>query len=92
MKAFILKRYGKREKFQLAEVAEPVVLDYDILVQLHSAGANLLDSKTWNGEFKMILPYDSPITLGHDGAGVAIEVGSVVSTFNQRLPYLTSAY
>ena len=79
MKAFIVNRYGKKEKLQLTEIAEPVVEETDILVQVHSAGVNLLDSKIRNGEFKMILPYKPPFTLGHDVAGVVTKVGSRVS-------------
>ncbi len=45
MKAFIVNRYGKKEKLQLAEIADPVVKETDILVQVHSAGVNVLDSK-----------------------------------------------
>ena len=81
MKAFIVNRYGKEEKLQLAEIAEPVVKENDILVRIHAAGVNVLDSKIRNGEFKMILPYKTPFALGHDVAGVVIEVGSKVSKF-----------
>ena len=81
MKAFIVNRYGKKEKLLLTEIAEPVVKETDILVQVHSAGVNLLDSKVRNGEFKMILPYKTPFTLGHDVAGIVTKVGSRVSKF-----------
>jgi len=81
MKAFILKRYGRKEKLELAETAEPVLKEHDVLVRIHAAGVNLLDSKIRNGEFKMILPYKPPFTLGHDVAGVIIKVGSKVSKF-----------
>jgi len=81
MKAFIVNRYGKKEKLQLTEIAAPVVKDTDVLVQVHSAGVNLLDSKIRNGEFKMILPYKTPFTLGHDVAGVVTKVGAKVSKF-----------
>jgi NADPH:quinone reductase-like Zn-dependent oxidoreductase len=81
MKAFIVKRYGKKEKLHLTEIAEPVVKDNDVLVQVHSAGVNLLDSKIRNGEFKLILSYKTPFTLGHDVAGVVTKVGSKVSKF-----------
>jgi alcohol dehydrogenase len=81
MKAFIVKRYGKKEKLQLTEIAEPVVKENDVLVQVHSIGVNLLDSKIRNGEFKLILPYKTPFTLGHDVAGVVTKVGSKVSKF-----------
>ena len=81
MKAFILKRYRKKEKLQLTEIAEPVVKETDILVQVYSAGVNLLDSKIRNGEFKRILPYIAPFTLGHDVAGIVTKVGSKVNRF-----------
>lgn len=81
MKAFIIKRYGKKEKLQLTEIAEPAVKGNDVLVQIHAAGVNLLDSKIRDGEFKMILPYKTPFTLGHDVAGVVTKVGSKVSKF-----------
>lgn len=79
MKAFIIKRYGKKEKLQLAEVTEPVVKEKDVLVEIHAAGVNVLDSKIKDGEFKVILPYKLPFILGHDVAGVVTQVGSSVS-------------
>ncbi len=81
MKAFILRRYGKKEKLHLTEWAEPIVKETDVLVKVHAAGVNLLDSKIKDGEFKMILPYKPAFTLGHDVAGVVTKVGSKVSKF-----------
>ena len=81
MKAFIVKRYGKKEKLQLTEVAEPIVKENEVLVQVHAAGVNQLDSKVKNGEFKLILPYKAPFTLGHDVAGVVAKLGSRVTKF-----------
>ncbi|MEJ8818378.1 NADP-dependent oxidoreductase [Lacibacter sp. H407] len=81
MKAFVLKHYGKKEKLQLTEIAEPAVKANDVLVQIHAAGVNLLDSKIRDGEFKLILPYKTPFTLGHDVAGVVTKVGGNVQKF-----------
>ena len=81
MRAFIVNRYGKKEKLELKQVAEPTVKENDVLVQIHSAGVNLLDSKIREGEFKLILPYKTPFTLGHDVAGVITKVGSKVNKF-----------
>jgi NADPH:quinone reductase-like Zn-dependent oxidoreductase len=53
MKSFIVNRYGKKEKLQLAETAEQLVKDNDVLVQVYATGVNLLDAKIRNGEFKM---------------------------------------
>lgn len=81
MKAFTIKHYGKKEKLHLAETAEPVVNEMDVLVQIHSAGVNQLDSKIRDGEFKIFLPYKPPFTLGHDVAGIVTKVGPRVSKF-----------
>jgi NADPH:quinone reductase-like Zn-dependent oxidoreductase len=81
MKAFIVKRYGKKEKLHLTEIAEPVASGNNILIQIHAAGVNLLDSKIRGGEFKPILPYKPPFTLGHDVAGVVTKVGPTVRGF-----------
>ena len=81
MKAFIINRYGKNEKLQSAEIAEPVLRANDVLVQIHAASVNVLDSKIKNGEFKLILPYKPPFTLGHDVAGTVVKAGLGVTQF-----------
>jgi NADPH:quinone reductase-like Zn-dependent oxidoreductase len=81
MRAFIVKRYGKKEKLHLTELSEPNVKENEVLVQIHSAGVNLLDSLIRNGDFKLFLPYKPPFVNGHDVAGVVTKVGSKVSQF-----------
>src|SRR5947199_10773029 len=66
---------------QAGEVAEPVVGDRDVLVDVHAAGVNMLDAKIRDGEFKLFLPYKAPFVLGHDLAGVVSRVGSAVKRF-----------
>lgn len=60
---------------------EPELRDEDVMVQIHAAGVNLLDSKIKDGEFKLILPYRPPFILGHDVAGTVVRVGSKVRQF-----------
>jgi alcohol dehydrogenase len=81
MKAIILDRYGSADRVRAGEVPDPELREDDVLVQVHAAGVNLLDSKIRNGEFKLILPYRLPLILGHDVAGVVIRVGSRVRRF-----------
>ena len=81
MKAYTINRYSKEDKLQLVEVAEPVVNENDMLVQVHSASINQLDAKLKSGEFKLLLPYKFPLILGHDVAGVITKVGTKVSRF-----------
>src|SRR5947207_3120773 len=81
MKAFILDRYGSADHVRASDMPDPELHEDDVLVQVHAAGVNLLDSKIRNGEFKRILPYRLPLILGHDVAGVAVRVGSRVRRF-----------
>src|SRR5438132_641662 len=81
MKAFIVDRYGSKDGVRAGEMPEPEVREDDVLIQIHAAGVNLLDSKIRNGEFKRILPYGLPLILGHDVAGVVVRVGSRVRRF-----------
>ncbi|MER9616194.1 NADP-dependent oxidoreductase [Mesorhizobium sp. M0207] len=81
MKAFVVDKYNKKGILRLAEMPEPELQDSDVLVEVHAAGVNLLDSKVKTGEFKLILPYRRPFILGHDVAGKVIRVGSKVSKF-----------
>jgi NADPH:quinone reductase-like Zn-dependent oxidoreductase len=81
MRAFIVKKYGKKETLHLTDVNEPSIKENEVLVQIHSAGVNLLDSLIRNGEFNLFLPYKAPFVNGHDMAGVITKVGSKVSKF-----------
>jgi alcohol dehydrogenase len=81
MKAFIMDRYSKKDPMRLGEMPEPELRDDDVLIEVYAAGMNLLDSKIKSGEFKLILPYRMPLVLGHDVAGVVIQVGSRVRQF-----------
>ncbi len=81
MKAFILDRYGSADHLRLGEVRDPELREDDVLVEVHAAGVNALDSKIRSGEFKRILPYRLPLILGHDVAGVVVRVGSRVRRF-----------
>ncbi|WP_244818761.1 NADP-dependent oxidoreductase [Dyadobacter pollutisoli] len=81
MKAFIIDRYKPKDGMQMAEVADPVPGENDVLIRVHAAGVNLLDSKIETGEFKAMLPYKFPLIMGHDVAGVVIKAGTRVKKF-----------
>lgn len=81
MKAFILDRYGKTVGLRMGEMPEPEMREDDVLVEVHAAGVNVLDSKIRNGEFKLLLPYRLPLVLGNDVAGVVVRVGPKVLRF-----------
>jgi NADPH:quinone reductase-like Zn-dependent oxidoreductase len=81
MKAFVLDRYGKGRALRLADRPTPEVRADEVLVQVHAASVNMLDAKVRSGEFKLILPYRLPTVLGHDVAGVVVQVGANVREF-----------
>jgi NADPH:quinone reductase-like Zn-dependent oxidoreductase len=81
MKAFLIDRYGKGDRLRSGEVPEPPMREDDVLVEIHAAGVNPLDSKIRNGEFKLLLPYRLPLILGNEFAGVVVRVGSRVQRF-----------
>jgi len=78
MKAFIVDRYKKKGALRFGDMPEPALRDDDVLVEIHAAGLNLLDSKIRDGEFKAIQPYRTPFILGHDLAGTVVRVGANV--------------
>jgi NADPH:quinone reductase-like Zn-dependent oxidoreductase len=81
MKAFILDSYGRGKPLRLGEMPQPVLKDTDVLVEIHAASVNPIDTKIRNGDFKLILPFKLPVALGSDLAGVVTQVGARVTSF-----------
>lgn len=81
MKAFSVERYGKHHELKAVDIPDPELREDEVLIEVHAAGVNLLDSKIRSGEFKLILPYRTPFVLGHDVAGVVTRVGRRVTRF-----------
>src|SRR5438045_6476817 len=81
MKAFIVDRYGSKDGVRAGDMPDPELREDDVLVQIHAAGVNLLDTKIRDGEFKLMLPYRFPLILGNEVAGVVIRVGSRLRRF-----------
>lgn len=79
MRAFIFDTY--KQPLREASVPEPTVGARDVLVQVAAAGVNQLDEKIRDGEFKTILPYKTPLALGHDVAGTVVGIGADVRGF-----------
>ena len=59
----------RKSRGRIGEMPEPQLRENDVLVEVHAASVNLLDSKIRSGEFKLILPYRLPLILGNDVAG-----------------------
>ena len=81
MKALVFKRYGKPDQIVFADVPRPTLKPGEMLVQVHAAGLNPIDTMIPKGTFKPFLRFQLPATLGSDLAGVVVEVGSRVTRF-----------
>lgn len=81
MKAYVLDRYGRKGHGAIRDMPEPTLGEQDVLVEIHAAGVNPLDTKIAHGEFKLVLPYRLPLILGNEMAGVVRRVGARVTRF-----------
>lgn len=79
MKAIAIHNYGTEEEFVLIDLPEPVPLDHQVVVELYATSINPIDWKLREGYLKDRLPFEFPIILGWDAAGVIHKVGSKVS-------------
>ncbi len=79
MRAFAFDQYG--QPVHEADVPEPTVGERDVLVRVTAAGLNQLDEGIRAGRFKAILPYQTPLVLGHDLAGTVVDTGPRVRDF-----------
>lgn len=80
MRAFAFDRY--KQPIHEADVPEPTTGERDVLIRVEAAALNHLDERIREGQFKAILPYKTPLTLGHDLAGTVIRTGERVNGFN----------
>ncbi|WP_416666556.1 zinc-dependent alcohol dehydrogenase family protein [Egbenema bharatensis] len=80
MKAVLMTAAGSPEVLQVHAVPDPAIQgDSELLVRLHAAGVNPIDTKLrQRGTF---YPDQMPAILGCDGAGVVEAVGSGVQQF-----------
>ena len=79
MKAIRVKQFGGPEVLQVEEVPTPQPGPGDVLVCIHAAGVNPVETYIRSGTYARLpkLPY----TPGNDGAGVVEQVGADVSKF-----------
>jgi len=73
MKAIIVDRCGEPEVMRMGEVPDPVPSKGQVLVRVHAAGVNPVDTYIRSGLYSQPIP--PPYTPGIDGAGVIEAVG-----------------
>ena len=82
MKAVRIHKYGEPEVLQYEDLPRPqVVAPTEMLVRVHAAGVNPVDSAIRAGRVKEIFPVTFPWIPGSDLSGVVEEVGGNVTRF-----------
>lgn len=78
MRAVLMNAPGEPDVLLAADIPAPVLTNpYDVLVKLHAAGVNPIDTKV--RKLNMYYPDKLPSILGCDGAGVVEAVGGSVT-------------
>ena len=78
MKAICVEQFGGPEVLQVRSVSELVPSAGELVVRVHAAGVNPVESYIRSGIYASLPPL--PWTPGHDGAGVVIAVGEGVES------------
>ncbi|WP_010529808.1 NADP-dependent oxidoreductase [Lentibacillus jeotgali] len=81
MRAVVIHEYGSTDQLSEEEVPKPVITDNQVLVELYTTSINPIDWKVREGYLQERLPFEFPIILGWDAAGVIAETGDNVSGF-----------
>ena len=81
MKAIVIDSYGGKEQLKEREVEKPTINENQALVEIHATSINPIDWKLREGYLKDMLPWEFPIILGWDAAGVIAEVGANIKNF-----------
>jgi NADPH2:quinone reductase len=81
MKAIQVQQFGEPEVMQLADVPRPRAVAGEVLVRVHAAGVNPVETYIRSGKYPRLPPL--PYTPGSDAAGVVEEVGEGVGEFHR---------
>ncbi len=83
MKAIAINEFGGRDKLQLMDLPVPEIKPGELLVKVKAAGVNPVDWKIREGYIKDLFPYEFPIILGWDAAGIVEQAGAEVTRFKE---------
>jgi NADPH:quinone reductase-like Zn-dependent oxidoreductase len=64
VKAALIDRYGGNDLVKVADIAVPAMGPMDLLVRVHAASVNPVDTKTRAGKLKTLLKYRFPAGAG----------------------------
>jgi len=81
VKAAQIKSYGGSDVIELVETKMPTPQKGQVLIEVHAASLNRIDSYFLAGGLQTWLKAELPQTLGGDFAGVITEIGENISDF-----------
>src|SRR5258705_3745645 len=77
MRAFVVTGYGTiADHVRLAEIPDPVEGPGEVLIEIHAASLNPIDSKIVHGDLKRISRYKLPRPTGFDASGIVKSAGA----------------
>ncbi len=76
-----IRHYGQKS-LEVVSAPVPSINDSDVLVKVVAASINPIDLKTRDGKLKLLLPYQMPLILGSDFAGIIEKVVPGVTGFH----------
>jgi NADPH:quinone reductase-like Zn-dependent oxidoreductase len=83
MKAIVIDQYGDKEELKEKELAKPDPETDKVLIKIQAAAVNPIDWKLRYGYLKEKFPFEFPIVLGWDAAGIVEKVGEDVDAFQK---------
>ncbi|MDN6385931.1 MAG: NADP-dependent oxidoreductase [Alkalibacterium sp.] len=83
MKAIVIEQYGEANELVEKELPIPEIKSNQVLIEMHATSINPIDWKIRTGYFSENMPFEFPLILGWDAAGVVSKVGSDVTKFKE---------
>ncbi|MCD7033541.1 NADP-dependent oxidoreductase [Metabacillus sp. GX 13764] len=83
MKAIVIEQYGGKENLKEIEMEKPEPGEGQVLVKLLATSINPIDWKLREGYLKDMMPFEFPIILGWDAAGIIEKTGKNVNSFKE---------
>ncbi|MUV36439.1 NADPH:quinone reductase [Lentibacillus sp. JNUCC-1] len=82
MKAIVMEEYGDKDVLNYTDIKEPELKANDVLIEIKATSVNPVDWQIRAGYLQQAIPYEFPLIIGWDAAGVVKKVGSDVTKFS----------
>lgn len=82
MKAVCIHKYGERDVLSYEDRPVPEIQEDEVLIRVVASSVNPVDWKIRKGYLQKMIPYEFPLILGWDAAGIIERVGKKVSDFS----------